>query len=262
MYLTEREMLPQIRMARLYDTEKAGVVKKTKQRVADCYELGFYLTDSGFLMINEEQKQIRRGDVRLTRPGDQISSVPPYRCYTIFFHFDGQEEVCHNEFLDAIPDYFHVGGHCQSLFEQAVEMFESQSVGAGLMQNALLLQILYQCYQELHAGTPYCQAVKHCVEYMQDHLAEDVTLEKLGEISGYSSLHVRRLFLRDTMCSPHEYLSRMRMAKARRMLADSDVVVSRIAVECGFSSESYFQMLFKKVNGCTPGEYRRSARVL
>ena len=262
MYLAERDMLPQIRMARLYDTEKVGVTGKTKTRHVDCYELGFYLTEGGILEINGASVEIRRGDVRFTRPGDKISSMPPYRCYTVFFDFCAEQGSCHNELLDALPGYFHVGGHCQQMFEQLVKLFESQGVGTVAMQNALLLQIFYRCYQELHSGNQYCETVKTCVEYMQDHLSENVTLEKLGEISGYSSLHVRRLFLKDTMCSPHEYLSRMRMAKARRMLADSDVVVSRIAVECGFSSESYFQMLFKNVNGCTPGEYRRNARVL
>lgn len=262
MYLAEREMLPHIRMARIFDTEKAGVTEKTRMRMADCYELGFYLTDTGMLMSNGECVDIHRGDVRFTRPGCLVSSTPPYRCYTIFFHFETKTALCHNEFLDAIPEWFHMGSHCQTLFEEIVEMFESQAVGTDAMQNALLLQILYRSYQELYSDHRYGKTVRICIEYMQEHISEDITLEVLGSVSGYSPLHVRRLFLKDTMCSPHEYLSRMRMAKARRMLADSSLTVSLIAAECGFSSESYFQMIFKKVNGCTPGVYRKIAKVL
>ena len=180
MYLSEREMLPHIRMARLYDTRKVGVFEQTKPRCLDCYELGFYLTEGGGLEINGEKISIKRGDIRFTRPGDWISSMPPYRCYTVFFHWGVSDERCQNELLDAIPGYFHAGKNCQNLFEKIVEMFELQGIGTGMLQNALLLQLLYQCYYELHSGRQYCQTVKLCVDYMQANMAQDVTLERLG----------------------------------------------------------------------------------
>lgn len=261
MSLTEKELLPCIRMARLYDTEKAGVFKQTKQRRLDCYELGLYLNDGGFLEINGEQKTIHRGDIRFGRPGDQISSIPPYRCYTIFFSFAEGNGDRRSEFLEGIPGYFHAENDHQDLFEQTVAMFESQELGSVVMQNAILLQLLYQCYHERHVGKKYCEKVMICVEYMHAHIDENITLDTLGAISGYSPLHIRRLFLRDTLCSPHEFLSRVRITEARKLLVNSSLTVGQIAIKCGFTSESYFQMLFKKVNGCTPGEYRRNARV-
>lgn len=261
MYLAEKELLPCIRMARLYDTEKAGVFKQTKQRKLDCYELGVYLTDGGFLEINGEQISIRRGDIRFGRPGDQISSIPPYRCYTIFFSFGEGDSDSRSEFLEGIPRYFHAENDHRTLFEQTVTMFESQEIGSVVMQNALLLQLLYQCHHECHSRKNYGKTVLLCVEYMHAHLGENITLETLGGISGYSPLHIRRLFLRDTLCSPHDFLSRVRITEARKLLVNSSLTVSQIAIKCGFTSESYFQMLFKKVNGCTPGEYRRNARV-
>ena len=97
---------------------------------------------------------------------------------------------------------------------------------------------------------------------MQNHTGEKVTLDRLGELTGYSPLHVLRLFKAAVGCSPHEYLSSLRMERAKQLLIESDMPIDRIAAECGFSSESYFHSYFKRSAGISPGEYRRIAKIL
>lgn len=261
-YLPEYEMLPHIHMARRYDTVLAGVARKTPPRMLDNYELGYYLTDGGNLCINGEISRIRAGDMRFMRPGDVISSVPAYQCFTIFFQLGDPGELCRNELLDGIPKFFHGGGSQETLIEQIVTLFSRQEPGAVMLQNGLLLQLLYQCYRLAFPGERYCQAVRQCIAYMEEHLEKTITMETLGNLTGYSPLHIRRLFCRDTLITPHEYLGRLRIGRAKCLLADTDIPVSQVAVECGYSSESHFQMLFKKIQGCTPGDYRRKAKVL
>lgn len=110
-------------------------------------------------------------------------------------------------------------------------------------------------------NSQYCEAVRKSIIYMQEHMEQNITLETLGQVTSYSPLHIRRLFCQDTGLTPHEYLGRLRMEHARRLLKDSDILVSQIAAECGYASESHFQMLFKKIHGCTPGAYRRAGQV-
>ena len=98
--------------------------------------------------------------------------------------------------------------------------------------------------------------------YIREHLSEDLSLGHLGEQTGYSALHLLRLFRRDTGQTPHDYTQSLRMAHARQLLAESDQTIQTIALACGYSSESYFQAFFKRFNNMTPGEYRRRARLL
>ena len=53
----------------------------------------------------------------------------------------------------------------------------------------------------------------------------------------------------------------LRMAKARKLLKESDMTVSEIALQCGYRSESYFHEMFREENHMTPGRYRQSARL-
>lgn len=262
MYLSEREILPHIQLARFYDTVAAGVTGKTRPRTLDCYEMGYYVTDGGSLCINGDIYQIKKGDMRFMKPRDVISSEPAYQCFTIFFHLGEQKETYHNEFIDSIPRYFHAESGLQTLMEQVAELSASQEPGAIVMQNGLLMQLMYQCCRLFRPHGRYCSAVAQCMAYMKDNLEKNITLDMLGEVSGYSPIHIRRLFCRDTMLTPHEYMGRLRMGRARELLQDTELPVNQIASACGYSSESHFQILFKKMNGCTPGSYRRKARML
>lgn len=262
MYLSEKEILPHIQLARFYDTVTAGITERTRPRALDCYEVGYYVTEGGSLCINGDNYRIKKGDMRFMKPGDVISSEPDYQCFTIFFYLGDKKGKYHNEFIDSIPKYFHAENGLQTLMEQVVELSSSQEPGAIVMQNGLLMQLMYQCCRMFRSHARYCSAVVQCITYMKDNIEENITLDMLGEISGYSPIHIRRLFCRDTMLTPHEYMERLRMGRARDLLLDTELPVNQIASACGYSSESHFQMLFKKLNGCTPGAYRKKAKMM
>ena len=58
--------------------------------------------------------------------------------------------------------------------------------------------------------------------------------------------------------TPHDYLIDRRMSEAMDMLVSTEYELSRIAYECGFGSQSYFNSVFKEKTGLTPREYRKS----
>lgn len=260
-FLPEKEMLPRVRMARLYDTAQDGRTSPTAERTADCYELGLYMSDSGSFTSDGRSYEINQGDMRFTRPGQRISSCPPYRCFTVFFLLGEENKLYYNDFLDALPEYCSVGLGESSVFEQLVAAFSSQEPGSIVSGNSLLLQLLSVLFHRSRPAKHPGPAVQCCLEYMQLHFSEKISLEFLGNLTGYSAIHILRLFKNDMGQSPHEYLSALRMKRARQLLSDTDVPVSRLAIDCGFSSESYFHAMFKKQSGMSPGEYRRVARL-
>lgn len=252
-------MLPHIRAACLYDTRREGVFAPTAPRITDCYEISIFLNDSGAMTLNNVTHSIRRGDMRFSYPGDQACSTPPICSYVLYFTFGSGLIRYDNELLSAIPPYGAQFHHLIPVFEQITALFAQRGPGSLVKQNALLLELLsHFCpgKQEKHS------AVESSIAYMKAHLDTKITLERLGALTGYSPLHVHRLFCAETQCTPHEYLHALRMERARELLEKSRQSVQSIAFACGFSSESHFHTCFKKVHHETPREYRVRSQIL
>ncbi len=100
-------------------------------------------------------------------------------------------------------------------------------------------------------------ALKDMLSYIQKHYTEKVALEdiaKAGNISKSTCFVIFRKYLCDT---PTNYLINYRLNKAQALLTETDISVSETALSVGFNSISYFTETFRKVYGCSPGEYRR-----
>ena len=257
-FLHEQNTLPLIRMARLYDTIQDGRTKPTAERVADCFELGLFLSDSGSFTADGREYRIVPGLLRFTRPGQHICSSPPYRCYTVYFTLDGP--VC--DYLTSLPGIFHGAFEQKALLEQLITAFNAKSPGSILCCNGLLLQLLSSLRELQYSQARRCPAVQSCTEYLQQHMGEKISLETLGKHAGYSAIHIMRLFKDATGQTPHEYLTALRMKRASQMLIYTDTPVSQIGLDCGFLSESYFHAMFKKQYSISPGDYRKNAKII
>ena len=94
-------------------------------------------------------------------------------------------------------------------------------------------------------------------ERMRD-LESDLSLEALAKESGYSPIHFSRMFQAATGHTPHNYVVRLRVERARELLANPSRSLSEIAFACGFSSHSHMTRTFHELVGTTPSMYRRS----
>jgi AraC family transcriptional regulator len=89
-------------------------------------------------------------------------------------------------------------------------------------------------------------------------LDTELSLQVLAKESGYSRVHFVRMFRAATGYTPHNYLLKLRLDRARELLASPALSLTDIALECGFSSHSHLSRVFRQVLGATPSEYRRS----
>lgn len=88
-----------------------------------------------------------------------------------------------------------------------------------------------------------------------------LSVESLATELGLSTVQFRKLFRQATRSSPRHYLNRLRLQKSARLLRHSNSSVKTIAYECGFGSDHYFHLVFRKNFGCTPSDYRRGRTV-
>ena len=102
----------------------------------------------------------------------------------------------------------------------------------------------------------YMEKFLHVTSYIEEHFAEDLTLEQAADMAGFSKYHFSRLFKQYTDSSFYKYLNQKRIDYARTLLADPSLTVIEVALQSGFSSLSAFLRMFKQINGCTPTEFR------
>src|SRR5262249_21305547 len=94
------------------------------------------------------------------------------------------------------------------------------------------------------------------IEYVDSHLEQEITLGALAEIAGMSSHYFSELFKQSLGISPHQYVLRRRIDRGRKLLHDPSISVSEAAIRSGFSDQSHFTKLFRRIVGVTPTRYR------
>lgn len=92
--------------------------------------------------------------------------------------------------------------------------------------------------------------------WILQNLSQDLSLEVLAAQANMSSRNLRRVFHRQTGRSPSEFIEQARLERARRLLADGDSALKRIAAHCGFGSEDHMRRVFQRHLGVTPKTYR------
>ncbi|MDM5211141.1 bifunctional transcriptional activator/DNA repair enzyme AdaA [Peribacillus sp. NJ4] len=100
--------------------------------------------------------------------------------------------------------------------------------------------------------------VEQIAEWIDTHYSEPLTLIRLADISHGSPYHLQRSFKRVKGISPTEYIQRLRLEKATRLLENSEQSIYEIGLAAGFSSTPYFITLFKRKMGNTPSGYRKA----
>lgn len=96
--------------------------------------------------------------------------------------------------------------------------------------------------------------------YINQHCAEDLKLEDLADVAGFSKYHFSRLFKEMTGVSCHDYLLQRRIHYAKYLLADVSLSITDVAMRSGFNSLATFNRIFITQIGCTPSDFRKLSR--
>jgi AraC-like DNA-binding protein len=94
-------------------------------------------------------------------------------------------------------------------------------------------------------------------EYIQTYFNSNITLSDICDEIHVSQYHFIRTFSKQVGLTPHMYLSKVRIEKAKELLDARRYSVSETATLCGFESTPYFSTAFKKATGYTPAAYRK-----
>lgn len=97
--------------------------------------------------------------------------------------------------------------------------------------------------------------VKVC-NYINRHCTENIKIEDIANIAGFSKYHFARLFKQVMNMSWYDYLISRRIMQAEKLLADQDLSIMQVAMKSGFSSLATFNRVFRARKNCTPSQYK------
>ena len=97
------------------------------------------------------------------------------------------------------------------------------------------------------------------VDYINEHY-EGITLDSLSQHTGYSKAHFCRKFKQETGMTVNHYIERLRMDKAKNLLAETDMPIKDIALACGYGDLAYFTNRCKKLFDLPPATLRKESR--
>lgn len=102
--------------------------------------------------------------------------------------------------------------------------------------------------------------LRRVIDYIEAHLAEDVSLRDLAAVADLSTHHFGEAFKTSTGTSPHRYLIERRIRRAKELLLGADRSIAEVALAVGFASHSHFTDNFRKLTGTTPSRFRIDRR--
>jgi len=132
----------------------------------------------------------------------------------------------------------------------------AESLGNVLAVHLLRYYAVPNTHPVTFKGGLSAARLRHVTEFISDNYDRDIKLAELAQVAGMSSFHFAREFKRTTGTTPHQYLIKFRIERAKALLAKRDLPLIEVGLRSGFSHQSHFTRLFRRVTGTTPHSYR------
>lgn len=143
-------------------------------------------------------------------------------------------------------------------FEHLIDLWRRRGQITRMKRKLIFEEILYilvcdMRQQKIEGDTNH--AIEKTIEFMVHYYQKKVTLEELSQMAGMSVSHYCRLFKRYTGYSPIDYVTHLRMDRAKELLVMSGFRLKSIAQSVGYDDEFYFSRRFKDIVGLSPTQF-------
>lgn len=98
--------------------------------------------------------------------------------------------------------------------------------------------------------------LKRVLSFMEEHYWEALTLAEMARVAGLSRMHFAAQFRISTGAKPHEYLLRLRVERAQKLMMESDEPLAQVAFSVGFQTQAHFTTVFRRFAATTPHRWR------
>ena len=241
-----------------------------------CTEIFYVVGGSGKFNIEGKLLPVTTDDMVIVNPNVEHTEVS-YNKRPLEYIVLGVEGLEYSAGEDADERWFmtNLQNAREALLHALREMLreiEFKAVGYELICQDLLEVLILRLMR--HAGLQFlptktehrkpgrkpskeCAAVRH---YIDNHFKENINLDMLSELVHVNKYYMVHSFTKEYGISPINYLISRRIEESKYLLSDTDHSLSQISHMLGFSSPSYFSQSFRRLEGISPMEFRRSSR--
>ena len=192
-----------------------------------------------------------------------ISTNEPWEFY--WLHFDGPlarkylELILGRGFpvLD-VKDNSKYAENIASIFELKMQKNIYFEANSSLLITKMLTKLMIASNEQGKTDSCCYLAVNQAIDYIKRCYNQDIKVSEIAEYVHLSTSHLIRTFKQHTNCSPYEYLTKYRIMVSKMHLTHSNLSVAEIAKDVGFPSVNNYISTFKRLEGSTPYQYKKS----
>lgn len=256
-------VLPEIIAVGIYDSNIAAKnISVSKNRKTSMFEIELPLEEGGISYIDSTAKQIKPNMLICAKPGQIRHAKFPFKCYYVHMIIHSDELY---DILTNTPNTFETDKYAEykEIFEKLIKHYNLLSDSEEIILQSYLLKLIHTISRDLSQNIKRGNSsnsgsvIEASLKYIKNNLTEELTLEKVAKSVSLSPIHFHNTFKASVGKTLHDYIEEQRIKKSINLLLTTNYSLTRIALECGFSSQSYFSYAFKRRMKQTPREYAR-----
>lgn len=236
------------------------------------------LTNDFCVISNDVEYHLKEKEILIIPPGE-LHSMPAKEGRRIIFQCDNAL-LSDNSILDSIMPVFNSSIHItpdvdkqlylttrKNILEIYDNFFSNSPIAdVQIYLNLLTMLTAVREYQlkllnnqsdEYDNDSDGSIDLSSVIKYIDHNFTEDISLDTLADVAGYSKYHFSRIFKKKQNISIVQYISRKRIKLAERLLIDPSLSITEVAMQSGFSSLTTFNRIFKAEKNCTPTEFKK-----
>ena len=223
----------------------------------DCHELVYYFDGDGYSQTGKKRLKYKKGSYSIYTSDTHHDEY--HLSYTPVYCIGFKLQTLSNIQLKS-GNYPDKNGYVKDLVEKIrKESFLHQHRYNDMYSLYLSDFLIFHERQYLEKDDKMDKFYE-VKEYIHENLGNEISMDKLAKISGFSYHHFRHLFKEHTGYSPKQYITTQRMESAKILLDNSPTTILEIAQLCGYNYSSQFDIIFKKYTGMSPTQYRNQSK--
>ena len=245
---------------------------REKAHSHDFCEIMYIADGTGTITVGKTRRTVRKGDIVIYNANlvheEESSAEKPMALYFMALGGLRLTDLPGNHLLPPGLDYIYPTGRYSDVFtacfDRMIPEFEKkEQFYAEITQNLAMTMVMYMFRiindhnQESNQLLQSNAGIRQAVAYIQEHLHEELTLEKISRQCHMSKYYLSHQFTQVQGISLSKYILQSRITKSMRLLRDTPLAVKDIAEAVGFHDVTYFCRTFKKETSLTPLQYRK-----
>lgn len=223
------------------------------------FEIELPIENVGISYIDSEVSHISNDMLICAKPNQMRHTQFPFKCY--YVHMQVLDEYLTDK-ITSFPTFIKIDNidTYKEIFEELQKYGYALDNQNEIMVQSLLLKLVYKlCSEPFHISKTqnrYRDAtISTAIKFIEENINDDLSLENVAKYVSLSPIYFHNRFKRMLGTTLHSYVENERIKKSINLMLHTDMSLTEIAYECGFSSQSYYSYVFKRKMNTTPRQY-------